>query len=227
MIRICYNMMALLIASLLIALAGCGFRLQGSMQQKLPPQLHSLYLNLNAPYSSFSKRLKRTLSEQKISLVDTPEQAPLTLTILNTQKTTGTVGNIIATTAASNAYHLTYHATFSLSLNNGEVIIPTETTTASEVVSLPANTLVSNSDTAENVYNNLEIQVIEKIIRQLSSPQTITTLEQITQSQQLQTNQAHPGQSQPMQSQAKQSMTTQSTVKAMTTSATKSSDENN
>lgn len=168
----------LMVITLSYLLTACGFHLQGSMQ-KLPPQLHTLYLDFNAPYSSFSKQLKNVLSQQKITLVDTPDQAPSILRILGTSQTNHTVGNVIANTSQSNAYDLTYSARFSLLLSNGTVIIPTQTVSASDVISLPANTLVSSSDTAQNTYNSLQTLVIQKIMTQLSSPQTIEKLAQV------------------------------------------------
>lgn len=162
---------------------GCGFHLQGSMANKLPPQMHTLYIETTTPYDAFILKLKNTLKAEKINVVSSADQAPITLDITAINKTSSTFGNQNSTETA-NAYTLFYIINYVLKGADGSVIMPPQTIHTSEVISLPANTMFDNSNLPQTSYENMENILIQKLLTQLSSKNTIAAVTQYQQSSQ-------------------------------------------
>ena len=62
-------------------LAGCGFQLQGATTT--PEAMQRTYISTNDEYSPFYRELRRNLIAAGVELVDSPDNATATLTILD------------------------------------------------------------------------------------------------------------------------------------------------
>jgi LPS-assembly lipoprotein len=106
-----------------LAASGCGFQLSR------PPQMPFDTLYIVAPsYLSFGAELKRYLaSTGNVRLVDRPEQAQVTLEILNEQQETQILA--LSVTGRVNEFQLRYRLSFSVrDRENHQWIPPTEIT---------------------------------------------------------------------------------------------------
>ncbi len=169
------------ILSLIISLTGCGFHLRGAI--KLPPQLHTFYLSGNSPYSSFLRQLSKVLLSSKITLVDSPDQAPLTLFVvsdkLNWSQTT------VATSGALRDYSVTYSVSYVLQSSSGETLVGPNSVSSSETVTALSSELLENSSKLKQAQNNLTQSLIVKMMFQISSKNTIKKLTQVINQQKL------------------------------------------
>ncbi|MCP3680039.1 MAG: hypothetical protein GY821_11845 [Gammaproteobacteria bacterium] len=164
------------VALLMLLLTACGFRLQTSLPQSLPPQLHVLYFNSNIPYHSLTRQLKNTLQQRlHIKLVCRPEDAPFTLTITNIHESTSAIGSTLSS-ISTRSYLLTSYLTFTISRADGHPVIAPTTIKASRHFVLPGNVLLNNSDEENIAKEELNQTLIERLFDRLSSNQIRTKL---------------------------------------------------
>jgi len=175
----CRYLLFFLTAALLPLLSACGFHLQG-LAHSIPPQLHTLYVETNTPYSAFIKNLNARLQQASVDLVSSANEAPITLTIIQTNQSSNAL-NTDANTASTNVFNLTYTIRYVLKSAAGKAFVQPATVTATDVISLPANTLISNSPLAAETFQQLELQAIQQLLTQLSSTNTIQAIDQLNQ----------------------------------------------
>lgn len=153
-------------------LAGCGFHLRGT--QPLPPQLHTMYLQSNSPYSNFTRQLKNTLRLSKVRLVNDPKQAQIILCILKenfyTNQTT------VASTAQTRNYNVTYAITYSLQNKHGNTIIQPKSINSTDSITVNQNEILENSNKLDITKQSLIRNLIMKLMFQLTSKNTILTI---------------------------------------------------
>lgn len=80
--KICFSLPLLFLAG--VILVSCGFHLRG--YTPLPSELQVLYVQSDQPYSAFTQALEATLVSRGFVLVNSPEEADLTLEILKEER---------------------------------------------------------------------------------------------------------------------------------------------
>lgn len=113
---------------------GCGFHLRGT--QNLPPQLHTLYLDIEKPDSPLSQSVRALLLSLHITLVSSPSAAPYTLHIgYEFSHSNPTITSSTQTVS----YSFRLQMTAQINNNEGKVIVP------SRIITI-AHSLVMNSN---------------------------------------------------------------------------------
>lgn len=148
-----------------LLLAACGFHLQGTTL--IPPALHTLYVESDAPYSALTKNLRFSLESNQIKLVAEPKEAPFTLTVSNEQQNIRALGN--AGDQQTHLYMFTDSVTISLIKSDHTIIVQPVLVAASRNFSLPAGTIASNSPMLATTTQQTQAALIQSILTKLSS----------------------------------------------------------
>jgi LPS-assembly lipoprotein len=169
-------MKKLFILALTILLAGCGFHLRGA--HPLPPQLHTMYLQSGKPYSDLTKQVKMTLAFSNVKLLDDPTKAPIILALSNENFSTyqTSVGNSTQT----RNYNAIYSVTYQLQNKYGSDITTAKTISSSTTITVNQNEILENSNKLNIAKQNLIRDLVMKLMFQLSSKNTIATLNKRT-----------------------------------------------
>jgi len=114
------NNMSLILVMLCLLLSGCGFSLRHASD--IPPELQTLALQTQKPYSGLVVQIKAMLQSLNIKLVKQPSQAPYTLKITNINFNQSNPPITTTTLAVT----LTYSLSISVILmsRSGKIIIP-------------------------------------------------------------------------------------------------------
>lgn len=153
-------------------LVGCGFHLRGA--QPLPPQLHTMYLQSNSPYSDFTKQLKSALRLSNVQLVNDPKQARTILYIM--KEDFYTIQTTVASTAQARNYNVTYSITYSILNKDGSTIVKPKSINANDTITVNQNEILENSNKLDITKQTLIRNLIMKLMFQLTSKNTILTL---------------------------------------------------
>lgn len=150
---------------LILLLSGCGFQLRGYNNQTL--HFHSLYLESNLPYSTFSKELRQALNAIKIDVRLSPP-APITLQILsqNFTRTITSLGNAGQTTT----YLLSFTVLFQLRDSTDHILLPTQQVRATRNFSITSNQLSGDLNTQSDLEEDMQRDVIQQLLARLASP---------------------------------------------------------
>jgi len=157
---------------LLGSLSSCGFHLP--VQTAVPIELQQLYLQTNSPYSPFTIALEIALQNRDIELLDSPEEAPVTLQILS-ERVSRSVGAISFNTN-TRQYNLTYRVVFQLKDSQGEIIVNRRTTTARRRLIVDANQVLGSTNEEATMEQEMRREVIQKLLYQLGSENVLEAL---------------------------------------------------
>ncbi len=116
---------SLLITAFILSLVSCGFHLRGYIP--IPTSLSKLYIQSDDAYSSFSQSLVSALRNRGIEVVSSPQQAPITLEIID-ESSRSQVGALSATTE-TRQYTLFYTVTYQLRNSEGDAITQAQSVT--------------------------------------------------------------------------------------------------
>ncbi|MDF3055694.1 MAG: rlpB [Gammaproteobacteria bacterium] len=156
----------LFLCTALLALNACGFKLR-SYANSLPPELKTLYLNVDNPYGSFESLLKQALHSSGVTLVALPAQAPFILNtskpVLITQNTT--IGN----TNEARVYNVNYSVKYSITDRNSKTVLPPQEARATRSLTLNANQLLESNNQLTMLTREMQREVITKIFNFLNS----------------------------------------------------------
>jgi LPS-assembly lipoprotein len=169
MITFCRSLFVTLLA---VLLTGCGFQLRG--YEPLPDQLKVLYLQTDSPYSAFTKQLKVFLTSAKVTIVDRPQAAPVTLQILsdNTAQTLTSTG----ASGQTNTYTLTYTVVYQLLARNGEVIQSPQTVSTMRNYSVTSNQVLGDTNVQNTLLGQMRRDVIYLMLNRMRTPQALKAI---------------------------------------------------
>lgn len=145
-----------------LAASGCGFQLSR------PPQMPFDTLYIVAPnYLSFGAELKRYLaSTGKVRLVERPEQAQVTLEILNEQQETQILA--LSVTGRVNEFQLRYRLSFSVrDRENHQWIPPTEITLTRDMTYDDQEVLAKENE-QNLLMQNMRQDAVRQVVRRLA-----------------------------------------------------------
>ncbi len=157
-----------------ICLTACGFKLQGSLAP-LPPQLQQIYVNSSAaPHSAIAPDLTVALENDKVTCVDNPNQALITLNILQDKQSSRQIGS--GASQETRKYELTYSVIFSLTDSTGKSIYGPVAVTSTLIHYVYSGQVLGNNQEEGTLYQSLRRNVIQKILFKLSSQEAKTAL---------------------------------------------------
>jgi len=168
--RILFKFISLCLLSLFIT--GCGFQLREA--NYLPINTRLMYLKSPDPYGRFINKLKKTFYALGVNLTDTQQQAPITFEILANQL--GVAQSSIGTSSQSTIYIVTYRASFRLTDHKNSPLTPPYLVSSSANLILNAGQLIDSNNQLILLENQLQQDVITKIIAILGSPQVKAAL---------------------------------------------------
>ncbi len=132
----------LVLASIItLTLVGCGFHLRNA--QNFPPTLHRLYLESANPYSNFQSLLYDNLRALHVVLVAKPQEAPITLTIVENVLSHSDPGLVSTNMAVPYSFTLTTIA--ELKSSKGEIIAGPATFTTTRTIVLNSSQVLNSS----------------------------------------------------------------------------------
>lgn len=150
-----------------LILTGCGFKLRG--QSFIPPELHAVYINSNDPYGEFEARLHKSFNEVGIQTPDSPLDAAITLNI--SQTSLSYFVNSIGTSSQATIYTVNYQTTIDFLDSTGKILVPAQTVSSTANLTLNANQLLGTNNQIDVLSEQLQYDVIDKIIDLLGSTQ--------------------------------------------------------
>ncbi|MBP9726740.1 MAG: hypothetical protein KBD83_04670 [Gammaproteobacteria bacterium] len=152
---------------LTFCLTACGFKLQGTLAP-LPPQLQQVYVNsAAAPHSAIAPDLTVALENDKVTCVDDPKQALITLNILQDKQSSRQIGS--GASQETRKYELTYSVVFTLSDSTGKRIYGPAAVSSTLIHYVYSGQVLGNNQEEGALYQSLRRNVIQKILFKLAS----------------------------------------------------------
>jgi LPS-assembly lipoprotein len=163
-----------LLLILVCSLTACGFHLRG--YAPLPPELHTLYLQSNSPYSALTKQLQQVLKSSGVILVQDSQDAPLTLQILSDN-----FGQQITGQGASgqiSTYQLSYTVSYQLLDAKGRVVQPPQMVGTTRSYAINSNQILGDTTVQTGLKDDMRRDLIYQLLNRLRSRNTLKALEQ-------------------------------------------------
>ncbi len=149
----------------LTILAGCGFHLRGEIT--LAPPLKRLYLQSPQPYGELARNLRQGLKAADVQLTDTPQQAATVLDILS-EKTTQQLLSV-GGTQQTRQYNLLLSVVFQVTTPTGKVLIPPQTVTDTQALTVQADQILGGSNEQNNLYHQMRQDIVFDLLNRLAS----------------------------------------------------------
>jgi LPS-assembly lipoprotein len=148
---------------LALALAGCGFHLEG--HTALPSQVLTPYLEAEDRQSDFVQSLERALVANGAQLAPEKTKASAVVTILrdNLKQRVLSVSNL----NQPNEYELTYTVSFSVAAG-GKELLPPQEISATRSYSFDARLLLAKGHEAEILREAMAQDLADRVMRQLA-----------------------------------------------------------
>ncbi len=146
-------------------LSGCGFHARGPMT--LAPPLQNLYLQTADPYGQLAKNIRVYLKMSGIHLAQTPAAATSVLEILS-ENTSEQLLNISGT-QTTRQYNLILTVAYRITDNKGNILTDTQIATETRSLTIDANQMLSSSNQAVSLYQQMRIAIVYDIMSRLAS----------------------------------------------------------
>ena len=156
-----------------LLIAGCGFQLRGAVD--LPPELQLLYIESTPAQSDVAQALVTNFRNNNVHIVDSPQQAPVTLAILNEQ-ITQTIDSVSASTT-TRQYTLRYRLNYQLQQRNGQVIVGPCTTMVDRIVTINTNQVLGSSNEKMLIEQEMRQDAARSVLNTLSSEHVLQQLQ--------------------------------------------------
>jgi LPS-assembly lipoprotein len=149
-----------------LMLTACGFQLRGHCESPLP--FHTLSLESNQPYSSFTKELQKALKSAGVyTTLATPASPRLKILAQNFTRTATSLGNAGQTTT----YLLVYSILFQIIDCKGQVLLAPQQIQATRTFSITSNQLAGDLNTEKDLQENMQQDIIQQLLIRLGSPE--------------------------------------------------------
>jgi LPS-assembly lipoprotein len=155
---------ALAAAAALVALAGCGFHLQGA--GTLPSAMAKTYVRTRAPHTVFLKQLTDTLRVRGAQLVTAPESAQALLDISTDQ-----TGQRILSVSARNIpreYEVFYTVKFSLEVD-GQKLLDDEELTVTRSYTYDETQVLAKEAEQDILRDSLAEDLARRVVRRIET----------------------------------------------------------
>jgi LPS-assembly lipoprotein len=152
-----------LLASLLSALAACGFQLQGVTSY--PPELAAVYLDVPDPVSDLAVQLRRSLAASGVTLARGEADASATLKI-----TSERFGRTVKSVSAQNRpteYEVFYQAEYTLT-TPAETVVPPQSIARARIFPYSERDVLGKQQEEELLRDALAREIAGVITRRLA-----------------------------------------------------------
>lgn len=146
-------------------LSSCGFHARGPMV--LCPPLQNLYLQTADPYGQLTRNLLLYLKMSGVHLAKTPADATSILEILG-ENTSEQLLNISGT-QTTRQYNLILTVTYRITDSRGNLLVGTQTATEIRPLTIDANQMLSSSNQAISLYQQMRQAIVYDIMSRLAS----------------------------------------------------------
>ncbi|MCD6039559.1 MAG: lptE [Gammaproteobacteria bacterium] len=146
-------------------LTSCGFHPRGPTV--LSPPLQNLYLQTNDPYGQLTHNLQLYLKMAGVHLAKTQETSTSVLEILS-ENTSEQLLNISGT-QATRQYNLILTVTYQITDNHGNILTSIQTATETRPLTINANQMLSGSNQAVSLYQQMRQAIVYDIMSRLAS----------------------------------------------------------
>ncbi len=152
------------VLGMLLAVAGCGFRLAGS--DPLPPVLAHPYLSLKDPYTDFSREFEHQLKSSGAALQPIREGATAAIDVTKDLVEQRTLS--VSATNIPTEYELTYTVTFAVHGKDKELLAP-QTISLSRDYSFEENVLLAKEHEADILRQQMARDLVSIAMKRLTS----------------------------------------------------------
>lgn len=161
----------ILLCLLISCLNGCGFHLRGATPLSEP--LQRIYIKSQKPYGELAQNLRQYFKTSGAYVADTPQGASAVLNIIN--EVTGQQLLAVSGTQQTRQYNLSLSVTFQLTSPSGVALTSPETLTQARTLPINAGEILSGSNQATALYQQMRRAIVFDIMNRLSS-QNITDI---------------------------------------------------
>ncbi len=155
---------ALVVAALVVSLAGCGFHLQG--RAALPVQFKLSYVEAHDRQSDFVQGLRNALLVSGVELTEDTKAATATVHVLDDKHTQRILS--VSPDNLPREYELTYTVRFSVTAGDKELLSPQEVETSREY-SFAVSELLAKENEEAILQAALAHDLVDVVMRRLSS----------------------------------------------------------
>lgn len=166
---------------LLVLLTACGFRMRGSVGTLDSLPFQSIYITIDAN-TAFGSTLRRVIrsSSPNIRLLDSAsEPAEVILQQVSESRTSMEVS--LNAQGRVDEYELTLTYVFRLVTPDGEVVLPDTILQATRDLPFDDNVVQAKQVEEANLFNQMQLSLVPRIVRRISSPDVAERFEQIKQ----------------------------------------------
>jgi LPS-assembly lipoprotein len=150
---------------LLALLTSCGFHLRGEVPLAAP--LKRMYLQSPDPYGELARNLRLGLEAAGVHLTESKDQAAIVLEILN-EKTTQQLLSV-GGTQQTRQYNLILAVTFQLTSPKGNIVMPPQTVSDTQALTVQADQVLGGSNEQNNLYQQMRQDIVFTLLNRLSS----------------------------------------------------------
>jgi LPS-assembly lipoprotein len=151
--------------SMTCLLSSCGFHLRGAVTLAQP--LKTLYLRSQDPYGELSRNLKQNLKISGVHMVTSPEQATTILEIIHEEPSHQLLS--VGGTQQTRQYNLILTVVFQITDNQGKILVPSQTVSESQALTVQANQELGGSNEENNLYRQMRRAIVYDIMNRLAS----------------------------------------------------------
>lgn len=153
-------------------LSACGFHLQ--TKDQFPPQLRTMYLDSDQPYSHLMEQLRTEFVDTGIVLVSNAKEAKFTLYLSNESFSTSQTS--LTTSQQTRQYNVTYSFNFQIKDSTGNNVIPIQGLSLSRPLTLLSNQLLTNNSQLTVLKQQMEQELINQLLNRIESRMVRTAL---------------------------------------------------
>jgi outer membrane lipopolysaccharide assembly protein LptE/RlpB len=153
-------------------LSACGFHIRSTAN--IPPQLKTLYISSTDKHSMLAPLLKQNFRELGMNVVNTPQDAPITLAILSEHFSQSKT--ILGTAQTLNSVNMCYTVTFAVSRNDYQSLPTTMTLTTSTSYLQNASQILEDNTMLPSYQQELIRNMVSQILPHLSTRNTVHAL---------------------------------------------------
>lgn len=162
----------ILILVLCLTITACGFHLRG--EDSIPMPLRVMYLKTNQPYGEFEAKLKRTFNSIGITLTDSPVNAPIIFEIEQSSLSYSQLS--IGTSNQATVYSVVYTVRFGIYDSRDHTLLPAQDISSTSNLTLAANQVLGASNQIDLLSQQLQYDIITRILAILNSEHLRQTL---------------------------------------------------
>lgn len=157
---------------LLWTLTACAFHLRG--QGNWPPALQTIYLQAQEPYDALTINLTNSLHSSGVTLVDSPNQARVTLKLYKPVLSTRNV--TIGRSNQSRVYQVVYSVAYMLTDPAGKPFLPQQVISSTRSLTLSPNQLMDSNNQLILLEQEMQRDIINQLYNRLTSKQVFQAL---------------------------------------------------